>query len=225
MAGGGQASTSATALWFSVSRYRRVHEKGGDPVAHGRPELLGGPGAHVAGGEDPRHGCLHGGAGDEEPARIALDGVAQEPTVGLQADEYECCGGGEALGGAVTVADHDGGEPVPLAFEPDDVHPGVDGELGVGAHPLLEDGGGRQLGAGQDPDALGELREVQALLQGGVAAADHHDLVGPLVEGPVTRGAEVDPCADELVLAGDVEAAVGRPRGHDHGVRGELLAR
>src|SRR3989442_10520646 len=64
---------------------------------------------------------------------------------------------------------------------------------------------------------------MEALLQRRVAAADHHQLVGPLVEGPVAGGAEVDPGPDEAVLAGDVEPAVRRAGGHDHGVGGEYL--
>ena len=35
----------------------------------------------------------------------------------------------------------------------------------------------------------------------------------------------MDAGADEILLAGNIEAPVCRPRGHDHGVRGELLAR
>ncbi len=109
-------------------------------------------------------------------------------------------------------------------YELDDIHAGVDHELRVGPHPLLEERRGRQVGVGQHPDVLGELGEVQPLLEGGVAAADDDDLLGPLVEGPVTRGAEVDAGADQVVLAGDVEAPVGRTGGHDHGVGREDLA-
>src|SRR5580700_10204438 len=76
---------------------------------------------------------------------------------------------------------------------------------------------------GEHPDLLGELGQVQTLLEGRVATADHQYLVGPLVEGPVTGGAEVDAGADEFLLAGDVETAVRRAGGHDHRVGGELL--
>ena len=151
---------------------------------------------------------------------------AEESVIGLQPDEHEGGGGREAEDlVAVPVAGHDGGEPAPLPLELDDVHAGADVELRVGPHPFLEHGRGGQAGAGKHPDLLGELRQVQALLQGRVAAADHHHLVGPLVEGPVAGRAEVDAGADEVVLAGHVKAPVRRAGGHDHGVGGELLAR
>jgi hypothetical protein len=123
--------------------------------------------------------------------------------VALEADEHEGRGGRKPAGlAAVLFAGHDGGEPAPSALESDDVHAGVHGELGIGSHPLLKDGRGGEAGAGQDPDPVGELGQVQPLLQGGVAASDDDDLVGAPVERPVAGGAEVDAGADEILLAG-----------------------
>src|SRR6185437_8206913 len=98
------------------------------------------------------------------------------------------------------------GETAPVALEVENVHPGADGELRVGPHSRLEDRRGGQVMAGQHPYPAGEFGQVQALLQGRVAAADHDDLLGSLVEGPVAGRAEVN--ADEIFLAGHAEALV-----------------
>ena len=152
--------------------------------------------------------------------------AAQEALLGFRPMNTKAAAAGKRrVSPRVLVAGHDGGEPASHALELDDVHAGADVELRVGPHPLLEHGRGGQAGAGQHPDLPGELGQVQALLQGGVAAADHHDLVGPLVEGPVAGRAEVDAGADEVLLAGHVKALVRRAGSDDHGVGGELLAR
>jgi hypothetical protein len=105
---------------------------------------------------------LYRGGGDKEPAGVALDGGAEEGAVRLQADEHEGRGSREPAGlAAVLFAGHDGGEPPRLAVESDDVHAGVHGELGIGPHPLLKDGSGGEAGAGQDPDPVSELGQVQ----------------------------------------------------------------
>ena len=72
--------------------------------------------------------------------------------------------------------------------------------------------------------ALGELREEQPLLEAGVAAADHHDLVGPSVEGTVARRAEMDAGPDQILLAGRLGAPVRRPRRDEHGAGVVMLA-
>lgn len=115
------------------------HEQGGYPLTHRGAELLGRSRAHVAGREHARHGRLHGGAGHEEPAGIALHVLPEKGVVRLEADEHEGRRGRECEDpAAVTVAGHDGGEPASPPLELDDVDMGVDDELRVGSHPLLE---------------------------------------------------------------------------------------
>ena len=63
--------------------------------------------------------------------------------------------------------------------------------------------------ARDDRDLLGELRQEDALFAGRVAAADDQHVLAA-VEGAVAGGAEVDAGADEVLLAGDAEPAVGR---------------
>ena len=89
-----------------------------------------------------------------------------------------------------------------FALEFDDVHAGVDGELRIGPDPFLQDGRGRQARAGQHPDTVGELGQVEPFFQGRVAAADDDDLVGALVERAVAGRAEVDAGADQLSSPG-----------------------
>jgi hypothetical protein len=122
---------------------------------------------------------------------------------------------------AAAVPPPAGGHTAPVALELENVYPGVDRELRVGPHALLQQRRGGQAGAGQHPYPLGEFGQVQPLLEGRVAAADHDDLLGSFVERPVARRAEVN--ADEVFLTGHAEAPVRRPGGHDHGVGGELL--
>src|ERR1039457_117405 len=92
-------------------------------------------------------------------------------------------------------------------------------------HLVLEEAGGCQLRlALDDADALGELRQEEPLLERRVSATDDQKLVGAAVEGAVTRGAEVDAGADEVVLAGNPEASIGRSGGDERRVRLDLLA-
>lgn len=64
----------------------------------------------------------------------------------------------------------------------------------VVADLLLQQRRGLQLRCELDQaDPVGESGEEQTLLGAGVASPDHQDLVGALVEGPVARGAVVDP--------------------------------
>ena len=100
------------------------------------------------------------------PPAIALDRLGQEVGVGREADEHEGGRRRKALGlPAVAVAGHHGRESPTLPFELDDVHAGVHDELGVAAHPLLENRRSRQVRARQHPHPIGELREVQALFE------------------------------------------------------------
>ena len=82
-------------------------------------------------------------------------------------------------------------------------------------HALLQRGGAPELVAAvHDIDFRAELRQVEGVLQRGVAAADDH---GGLVaeEVAVAGGASGDPEATELVLAGQMQPTRARTRGHD----------
>jgi hypothetical protein len=69
-------------------------------------------------------------------------------------------------------------------------------DLGVGERPLLHDLRGAQLVAPvDDGDLVGELGEERGLLDGGVAAADHGDVLAA-EEEPVAGGARRQAVAD-----------------------------
>src|SRR5262249_14072191 len=65
---------------------------------------------------------------------------------------------------------------------------------------------------------------MQSLLHGGVAAANHNDIPCALVEGAITRRAEVDACADVIILTGDSQSPIRRAGGEQHRVRVIVLA-
>ena len=100
---------------------------------------------------------------------------------------------------------------------PDELH------LGVGEGALLGDLLGAQLVAAvHHVDLVGELGEEHALLDGGVAAADHgHRLA--LVEGAVAGGAPRHAAPDELGLAGDARELRHHARRQDDGAGADAL--
>ena len=73
-----------------------------------------------------------------------------------------------------------------------------------------------------DIDLRAELRQVEGVLQRGVAATDDH---GSLVaeEVAVAGGAGGDSEASEFVLAGQVQPTCARARSHDHRFGDDLL--
>ena len=84
---------------------------------------------------------------------------------------------------------------------------------------LLEDGAGPQLSRRWITVHVGGVAgDEEALVQGGVAAADHRDVVA-LEEGGVTGGAVGDAVAGQPLLAGDVEAVVVGAGGDDDRLR------
>ena len=75
-----------------------------------------------------------------------------------------------------------------------------------------------------DRDLVDELREEQPLLETAVAAAEHDELVGALVERAVAGRAEVDAGADQVVLAGRAGPPVGRAGRDERGARVVVVA-
>ena len=87
-------------------------------------------------------------------------------------------------------------------------------DLGVLEQPLLQDALGAELAAAMDDrDLGGEVGEEQRFLDGGVAAADHHDFLAA-VEEAVAGGAGGNAEALELLLrlAGPASAPARRWR-------------
>ncbi len=98
-------------------------------------------------------------------------------------------------------------------------------DLRVGEQPVLQDPLGAQLGAPVDQRHLrGEVGQEQRLLDGGVAAADHHHLLAP-VEEAVAGGAGRDPEALVLLLGLQAQPLGLGPRGDDHRLGQEALTR
>src|SRR5437879_5866707 len=71
---------------------------------------------------------------------------------------------------------------------------------------------------------LGVAAQEFALLDGGVTATDHGQLLA-LEKGAIADRAVADPAAPELLLPGDAEVAGQAARGHDHGRRADLVTR
>jgi hypothetical protein len=92
-------------------------------------------------------------------------------------------------------------------------------DLGVLEQALLQDALGAERVAAMDHGHLvGEIGEEQRLLDGGVAAADHHDFLA-LVEKPVAGGAGGNAVAAESLLGGKPQPARLGAGGDDQGVR------
>jgi hypothetical protein len=93
-------------------------------------------------------------------------------------------------------------------------------DLGVLEQAVLHDLLGAQAVAAVDQrDLGGEIGQEQRLFDGGVAAADHDDLLAA-IEEPVAGGAGRDAEALEMLLRGQAEPFRLRPGGKDHGVGG-----
>src|SRR5262249_36063844 len=89
-------------------------------------------------------------------------------------------------------------------------------DLRVLLHLLDYDAAGAQLFVvGEDRHLACELGQKNALLAGGVAAADDQHLT-VAIEGAVAGGAEMDAGADEVILAWYAEAAVSRAHREEH---------
>src|SRR5690606_16835804 len=92
----------------------------------------------------------------------------------------------------------------------------LEDDLGVGERPLLGGlVGPQRVAAVDDRDAVGELREEHAFLDGGVTAADH-DHVLAAVEEAVAGRAGGHAAAVELALARYAEQARVGAGGDDH---------
>src|SRR6185437_626429 len=68
-------------------------------------------------------------------------------------------------------------------------------------------------------DVLGDMREVERLLDGRVASADHGDALAA-EEKSIAGGAGRDPAAAELLLRGEPEVLGSRAGGDDQGIAG-----
>ncbi len=86
--------------------------------------------------------------------------------------------------------------------------PGFFDEDGVGAESVT---------AMDEVDFAGEVGEVEDVIESGVAAADHGDVLA-LVEGAVAGGAEGKAVAEVLGFVGEAERLVARTGGEDEGV-------
>jgi hypothetical protein len=93
-------------------------------------------------------------------------------------------------------------------------------DLGILEQPVLQDALGAELAAAMDDGDLGgEVGEEQRLLDSGVAAADHQDLLAA-VEEAVAGGAGGDAKALELLLGRQAEPARLGAGGDDDGIGG-----
>ena len=90
---------------------------------------------------------------------------------------------------------------------------------------VLEDLAGFEFVAShQQRHAVHKLEQEQAFLGGAVAAANDRHVLS-FVKGTVAGGAKVDASADEVILAGDLEATVGGARGQEHGIGAVFVSR
>jgi hypothetical protein len=108
----------------------------------------------------------------------------------------------------------------PILLRPELLHRAVEEDLHllVHVHLVLQQLVSAEPVASLDHrDLVHELGEEQALLQPAVPAAQHDQLLGALVERPITRGAEVDSRPDQLVLPGRVRPAVRGAAGDEGG--------
>src|SRR5215831_19135330 len=80
------------------------------------------------------------------------------------------------------------------------------------------------MAAREESDLFGKAGEMQSLLHGRVAAANHHDVPCALVKRAITRRAEVDAGADVIILTGDFQSPIRRAGGEQHSARVIVLA-
>ena len=87
----------------------------------------------------------------------------------------------------------------------------------VSSDQVIRHGGGQGLAPYQDVDLPRQARQVDGRLPGGVAAADHDDLLA-LAQGALHGGGRV---VHAHVVEGmvEVQSAVAGPRGDHHGPR------
>ena len=152
-----------------------------------------------------------------------VDVKLEQPRVGHEPDEDEHAADRELLAGAeLLVFDR-----LHLAVADDLFDAGLEDELDlrVGARSIDQDRLRAQLvSAMEDVDLLGVAGQEFALLDGGVTATDHGQLLA-LEEGAIADRAVADPAAPELLLPGDAEVAGQAARGHDQGRRADLVTR
>ena len=140
------------------------------------------------------------------------------------ADRDEHAGGGvlARLAGD-GVAQRDAGDLV-LAVDGDDLAVPRELDLRVVRGAVGHDLGGAQVVAAvHEGDALAEPGQERGLLDGGVAAADHDDLL-VAEEEPVAGGAPRDAAAGHALLVVEAELAVRGAGGQDDGAGLERLA-
>ena len=179
----------------------------------------------VAAGEDAREVGAGRGLLDEDVAvLVEVDLAGQQLGAGVVTDRDEEAGRVElALLAGLGVDQGQAGE---LVVAVDRLHGGVPGELDlrVGEGALLHDLRRTQLAATVDHrDLGGEAGQEGGLLDGGVAATDHGDVL-LAEEEAVAGGAPAHPVAGEPVLVGDAELAVARAHRQDHGAGPVLVA-
>ncbi len=176
---------------------------------------------HVAGGKDPGDA----GRGGEPLPAAAGDDVAvlhrqlpgEQLGVGGMADGDEETLGGDLLLATGLLLRHDPGDSGVIAQHLVDL--GIEHQADLAfrdaLHQLvLHDFLGAELVAPvHELHAFGDVGEVERLLHGGVAAADHHHVL-TLVEEAIAGGAGRDAAPHELLLRGQAEV-FGRCAGGD----------
>src|SRR5439155_7620253 len=142
--------------------------------------------------------------GDEIAVLVVLDVVGeQRPSQRLEADEHEHALHRHFVDAAAAIELH----PFDLAVAADlrDMSGDEPLDLLHAEETLLQDGLGPELFAPvHQVELLGESRQEEAFLEGGVAAADDRE-VGALKEGAVANGTVRDALAVQLLLAGHAE--------------------
>src|ERR1700730_4337699 len=199
---------------------------GGRGIADGGRDLPSELRPHVTGRVQPGQARLHGRVGHEESERVMLDvlPMIEELHVWLKADEDEEAGDLQWTGlSGDDVFERDLLDLAVFTLDLGDDRVGDQLDLGVLACRLDEDGLGPELLASvDDVDLLREAGQKDPLLQRGVPATDHGDLLF-FEEGAITDRALGDTATLELAFAGDTKRerlAAGR---EDHEV-GNVLA-
>ena len=190
---------------------------GHGPVCGGGDHLTDLLGPVVAGHEDAGRpgaavlacGCVAGGGQVDETAEVLIlrdSAHGHEQALDLDGPH----------GAVQLVGDLDGGQPL-VVDQPG--HGGIVDELHV--VPLLQPGDGGVLAPELVPavdqiDLVGQIRQIEGVLQGGVAAA-HHGHVPAAEEVAVAGGAVGDAAAHQQVLALHAQLPVLGAGGQDQG--------
>src|ERR1019366_7191975 len=152
------------------------------------------------------------------------DAAPEKGGIGIETDEDERGPRRDHLLLAIVAVTKPDGFELSLAGKLDHLGVAVDDEARVVVHLVLEEARRGQLRVAlHDADAGGEFRQEQAFLERRVTATNDQKLVGAAVERAVTGCAEMNAGADQIVLAGNAEAAIRGPCGDQCRVGLDLL--